>query len=256
MIGPIALRVFNAESLKVEVYQDHASLSRRASLLVVECLQAKPDAVLCLATGGSPELTYQFLAEEAATMPDVFAAARVVKLDEWLGLPAGHPATCETYLQEKFLGPCGISSQRYLGFKNDTDDPAAECLRVKEALAAWGGIDLAILGVGLNGHLGLNEPAEKLTPDPHVAKLTQQTSSHPMLQGHGVEVREGMTLGYEDLASASAGLLLVNGMHKRDILRGLLTEEPSSHLPASLLRVKSAYTCLCDQAAAGSFAGA
>jgi galactosamine-6-phosphate isomerase len=241
--------------MRVEVFADYEAMSRRAADAVLACLKKKPDAVLCAPTGSTPARTYELLARAAAARPRTFAAARVVKLDEYLGLPMEHPSTCESYLRARLLAPCGIPDERYLAFNSEARDPAQECTRVKQQLSSWGGIDLVLLGLGLNGHLGLNEPADRLEPGPHVAELADETRRHPMLQAHGATARHGLTLGIEDLLAARQGFLLVSGAHKRPILHAALTQPPSPRLPASLLRRRAGFTCLCDREAAAKLMG-
>jgi galactosamine-6-phosphate isomerase len=249
------LRTFQSDAMRVEVFADCEAMSRRAADAVLACLENKPDAVICAPSGSSPSGTYELLAQAAAARPQIFAAARIVKLDEYLGLPMEHPSTCEAYLRARLLAPCGIPGERYLAFDSEAPDPARECARVGRELSSWGGIDLLLLGLGLNGHLGLNEPADRLEPGPHVAELAEETRHHPMLQAHGATARQGLTLGIEDLLTARVGFLLVSGAHKRRILRAALTQPPSPRLPGSLLRRRAAFSCLCDLDAAGDLAG-
>lgn len=249
------LRSFRADAMRVEVCADGEALSRRAADAVLACVREKADAVICAASGATMTQTFARLAWDAVAEPRTFAAVRVVKLDEWLDLPGTHPSTCETYLRANLLTPCGVTAERYLAFNGGTRDPAQECARVARQLSSWGGIDLALLGLGLNGHVGLNEPADRLEPGPHVAELSEQTARHPMLAAHGAAVRRGLTLGIGDLLAVRRGLLLVSGAHKREILRAMLTAPPSSRLPASLLRRRDAFTCLCDRDAAGDLVG-
>src|SRR5262249_23534578 len=132
-------------------------------------------------------------AVQAAT-PHLFQSLRVVKLDEWGGLAMGEPGTCEQQLQAHLLRPLQIAG-RYLGFKSDTGSPQAECERIREALCAAGGIDLCLLGLGLNGHIAMNEPGEMFQPFAHVAQLAESTLRHPMLADAKVKPTHGLTLG-------------------------------------------------------------
>lgn len=208
-------------------------------------LKAKPDAVLCLATGASPEALYALAARE----PSLFAKARIVKLDEWYGLSPDHPATCQYYLQRNFVGPIGISRDRYLAFKSDAADPGRECARITRGLAKWGGIDLAILGIGVNGHLGLNEPADELIPQTHVATLTAQTKTHAMLKDTGAHATKGLTLGLAQLLQSRQVMMLVSGTSKRKAMARLLKGKLTTQLPASMLLLHPQAICICDKAA-------
>lgn len=238
-------------STRWQVLRDSAAISRAAFSLVTELLEANPSAVLCLATGASPLGLYQLLAEEHQRRPALFSQVRIVKLDEWYGLPMDHPSTCEAYLQEHFVGPIRLPRERYLSFKSDAADPQRECARISRALARWGGIDLAILGLGVNGHLGLNEPAAELSADAHVAKLTRQSQQHAMLQQVGARATHGLTLGLAQLMHARQILMLVSGQSKRQALQQMSSGRVTTKAPGSLLQLHPRVTLLCDRAAHG-----
>jgi galactosamine-6-phosphate isomerase len=226
-------------------------MSRRAAALIIQAIRDNPMLVLCAATGATPLGTYQQLAEEYRVQPDLFAQMRVVKLDEWHALARHDPATCEVFLQNHLLHPLAIPEPRVIGFRSDVTVAEAECRRVAGQVAAWGKIDLCLLGLGVNGHLGLNEPGETLQARCHVARLAESTRGHSML--HAVKQRpaHGMTLGMADLLQSRRILLLVSGSHKRNVLRRMLDGSISTHLPASLLHVHRDTHVLCDREAIG-----
>ena len=146
--------------------------------------------------------------------------------------------------------------ERWIGFRGDAADAAAECRRVAAALEDAGPIDLCILGLGSNGHLALNEPAESFDPLCHVAALDARSRAHPMLAGTGTQVREGLTLGLGDILRARRILLLVSGSAKRAPLARLAARRVTPALPASFLWLHGDATCLCDaDAAAGTGLG-
>lgn len=221
-------------------FEDAGAASAYAAEMIVAAATAKPDLVLCLATGATPERCYDLLAARAAADPALFARARIVKLDEWLGLPTDHGATCEAYLRSRVLGPWGIDHRdgdRYVGFNAATAEPDAECARVDATLASWGGIDVALLGLGLNGHVGLNEPSDRaegaLGPT-RAVDLAAPTREHAMLAGVD-GVTRGLTLGIDALAAARTTALLVLGRRKRPALAAAVDRARSPLRPASLL---------------------
>ena len=230
---------------------DYEAMSARAAAMIESAVRADPELVLCLATGSTPTRTYDILGESAKRAPLLFSRITLLKLDEWGGLPAGHPATCEAYLRRHVLGPLKVAPERYVGFRGDARDPRAECDRVRRALAGRR-IGLCVLGLGVNGHLGFNEPADVLQPHAHVAKLTGESKAHPMVRETGATVDYGLTLGIADILHSSRVLLLVNGPHKREPLRRLLSAQITTRFPASLLWLHAAATCVCDKDAAGA----
>ena len=173
-----------------------------------------------------------------------------VKLDEWLGLPLGDSHTCENYLRRLVLNPLKVSPDRYIGFDSQPTDANSECQRIERAVDDVGGIDLMILGVGVNGHLGLNEPAGELQLGCHVADLAPTTRGHSMLKGAAKDVVQGLTMGIRNILAARQIILLAFGEHKTALVRDLQSRRVSTHFPASFLWLHSDVTCFCDRDAA------
>jgi galactosamine-6-phosphate isomerase len=228
----------------------HESLSRRAAEIIAGEIRSQPDLLFCAASGSTPTRTYELLRETRQAEPHLFDQVRVVKLDEWGGLDQVHEATCEAYLQRQLIRPLGISSERYIAFRSDPENAQAECERIGTLLAKYLPIDLCILGLGANGHLGLNEPAESLQPFAHVAGLAETSTRHPMLVATRGQVTWGLTLGMADILRSRKILLLVSGSHKRQQLGRLLTPAISSRFPASFLWLHSDVTLLYDRLSA------
>lgn len=221
-------------------------MSREAARWLVRRLRAKPNALLCLATGGTPERIYELLARE----PAVLRRARLMKLDEWGGLARNDPATCEAYLQRVLIRPLE-GRQSLEGFHCRPRNPEAECRRVNAWLEANGPIDVCVLGLGVNGHLGFNEPAATLQPFAHVAKLSAASLKHGMLSSARERPAYGLTLGMANLLASHEILLVVSGAHKRAALRRLLAGDITPRFPATLLWLHPRVTLLCDAAAMG-----
>lgn len=229
--------------MRFTVLPDREALDREAAALIWEAASAKPDLLICLASGGTPTGTYALL----AGAPERLARARYIQLDEWAGVGPDDPASCANYLQRTVRGPLAVPPERWIGIHGDAPDAVAECQRVAAALEAAGPIDLCILGLGLNGHLALNEPAESFDPFCHVATLTERSRSHPMLAEAAAPVRQGLTLGLGDILRARRILLMVSGAAKRAPLAGLAARRITPALPASLLWLHGDAVCLCDR---------
>ena len=244
---PTPLAPNSDRMLKPKVSPDHESLSRHAADWLAARLRARPDALLCLASGGTPTRTYELLASQ----PQRLRRARFLKLDEWGGLAMNDPATCESYFRRLLLAPLG-RAHRLHGLRSRPADPETECREVRAWLAVNGPIDVCILGLGVNGHLGFNEPAAALQPFAHVAKLSAASLNHGMLSNARNRPSYGLTLGMADLLASREILLLVSGRHKRAVLRRLLAGTVTPRLPASFLWLHPRVTLLCDEAALGS----
>jgi putative deaminase/isomerase len=240
--------------LTQRVEPDYDAMSRHAAELIVASVRGRPDLLLCTATGSSPTRTYELLAERHRREPGLFSRLRLIKLDEWGGLPPEDPGTCESYLRRHLVDPLNISPDRYHTFRGDAPDAEAECRNIERTLGNHGPIHLCVLGLGVNGHLGFNEPADALHPGPHVAPLSEQSLAHPMVRHARGRVRYGLTLGMGDILRAQKILLLVNGRHKRDPLRRLLTPHVSTRFPGSFLWLHPDVTVLCDTEASDGHA--
>ena len=232
--------------MRVTVLPDREALDREAATLIWEAASAKPDLLICLASGDTPTGTYALL----AGAPERLAGARFIQLDEWAGIGADDSASCAAYLERTVRGPLAVPPERWIGIRGGAPDAAAECRRVAAALAAARPIDLCILGLGRNGHLGLNEPAKSFDPSCHIATLADQTRTHPMLAETGSPVRHGLTLGLGDILRSRKILLMVSGAAKREPLTRLAERRVAPQLPASFLWLHGDAVCLCDEDAA------
>lgn len=224
-------------------HPDYESLSEAASEHLLALVQSRPDAVICVATGATPLLTYHRFVEKVKADRIDISRVTFVKLDEWVGLVPDNPATCEVFLQQHLLKPLGVAPERYISFISDKADKQ-ECNRVIREIKARGGLDLCVLGIGKNGHLGLNEPDEWLEPGCHITSLDERTQLHDMLRVAGTPVEQGITLGLQDIMAAKEVLLLVAGEGKQHAFAAMREGKVSTRIPASFLWLHPNTSCL------------
>ena len=186
---------------------------------------------LILATGNSPLGLYRKL----ISSQNNYQHLSVIKLDEWLGLSMDDPSTCEFFLQQEVLRPLQIPPDKYISFSSQPADPQKECKRISDRVKELPSIALCILGLGKNGHLGLNEPNRALYPGCHVVQLEKSTAEHAMLNHTKGEVTKGMTLGISEIFRAKKIILLVSGEGKERAFAELKKGQISPFLPASFL---------------------
>jgi galactosamine-6-phosphate isomerase len=227
--------------------EEYASLSARAGAIVVGEVAAKRDLSLCAATGRSPAGLYAELVRAGQANPGLFDQLTVVQLDEWGGVPPTDPGSCGYYLRTRLLEPLGVPAGRYLGFAGTAPDPTGECERVRAELERRGPIDMCVLGVGVNGHVGFNEPGPSLIPHCHVAQLSESTRSHAVVRALGTAPRFGFTLGLQEILRSRRIVLLVAGEGKREVAVRLLSGRVSTTLPASFLWLHGNVDCLLDR---------
>jgi galactosamine-6-phosphate isomerase len=237
--------------LGIQVLDTYEAMSRAAADLICRELMQRPNLLLCASAGATPTRAYELLAARYGHQPKPFARLRVLQIDEWGGLAPGAPATCAEDLRTKLLEPLGITRNRFTGFRTDSPDPEADCRRVGRWLVSHGPIDICILGLGTNGHVAMNEPAEVITPHVHVAALAESSRKHGMLKDLARKPSYGLTLGMADILRSRKILLLVSGKPKRPALKHLMKPEVTTHYPASFLWLHPDATVLCDREAAG-----
>ncbi len=230
--------------MNIEYFHDHESISRRGIAMVKEEIHRKKDLLLCAATGKSPYKIYEGMVRESDRNKQLFRDLRIIKLDEWWAIPVGSEGTCENYLRKRLVAPLSIPENRYLSFKSDATDPESECKRISSLLFSLGPIDLAILGLGKNGHIGLNEPGTYLQPYSHLVTLSEQSQQHAMTEHMDERPTYGMTLGIKEILSSKKIILIVSGADKQVATKTLFSGVITTECPASFLWLHDHVHCL------------
>ena len=235
--------------MEIRIFENHKHQSQAAAELIAGLVRDKPKALLCLPAGHTSLQTYAILAELSASGKVNFQRCRFVGLDEWLGLN-GEPG-CLDFLREHFFTPLRIPDRNIVFFDRQTQSAASESQRINRYLAAEGPIDLVLLGIGQNGHLGLNEPGTGFDSDAHVADLDAVTRK--VCQKYfprQVCLEKGLTLGIRQILEARCAILEVSGTVKADILHQAVDGQPTVQVPASAMQLHSNAIVLTDAQAA------
>jgi 6-phosphogluconolactonase/glucosamine-6-phosphate isomerase/deaminase len=228
----------------------YTALSTMGADVVHQALLDKPDLVLGIATGHSPTGLYTDLARRYMTTPSVFTQLRLVQLDEWVGVGDG-PSSCIEYLRTRVSGPLRVAPERVHAF-DMTLAPADSAAAMDRALEALGGaIDVLIIGLGVNGHIGFIEPSREWAPGPcFVATLQSTSQQHAMVAAEATKPTHGVTLGLDSIRAARHIILLLTGANKKDAVAKWLAvqESPSTPTtPASLLWSHPRVTAIIDE---------
>ena len=218
---------------------------------ILRLLAEKPDAVLCLAAGHSSLSVFAALVQAQQRGTD-FSRVRFIGLDEWVGVSPAQSGSCANFLHRHLFSPLGIKPQQIRLFDALAQDPEAECTAVEAVIDAWGGIDFLLLGMGMNGHLALNEPGEPFAKGAHVAPLAQTTKevATKYFSADMPPLTHGVTLGIANLIAARCIFLTVFGAHKQPVVQTLLASPVSEAFPASVLHRCPHATLVLDAAAA------
>jgi galactosamine-6-phosphate isomerase len=235
--------------MNILVADDYEAMSRLAADLMLARLSWRQDLLLALALGETPVRTYQLFCERMKAGPVEAKLLRVLKINEWVGMALTDPTSCEAHLRKYIVDPLGIPAERAFGFSSDAPDYDAECQRMREVLQREGPIDLCVLGLGVNGHLGWNEPGDTLARSVHLSELSDTTQHHSLLGGAGHQPTFGLTLGMGDLLQSRYVMLLVSGKHKAQQMRRLMDRDITTQFPASLLWTHPDAICICDKEA-------
>ena len=234
--------------LNLLVFPDPAALAVADAELIAAEVQARPEMSILVATGSTPMATYAELARRVQAGALDMSRVTAVQLDEYLGLEADDPRSLWRWMERSFVAPLGIT--RTLRLNATGTDPKRACADYDAALTALGGIDLAVLGLGPNGHLGFNEPPSPASAPTRAVDLTPQSRmSNRAYWGQDVP-GQALTAGLNVILAARTTLLLVTGAHKRGVLRRVLSGPQTPDLPASLL-VWESVSVLADRAALG-----
>ncbi len=234
--------------MKVRVYQDAKAVARRAADLVCQAVAAKPDLTLGLPTGRTAVPLYQELACRFRDGQLDLSRARGLNIDELL-LPRGHASCFHSFMESHAWGCIGLDRSR-CDIPDSGADPAAECRRYDRALAAAGGFDLAILGVGADGHVAYNLP-EQIDDHTHLVRLGDSLAESLAVPSSHCPLR-AITLGMGAFRDARHLLLMASGGGKAEAIRRLVDGPATAQWPCSLLRTHASFEVLVDHAAGGS----
>lgn len=235
--------------MEIRVFDDKQELARTAAAIFAVTLREKPDAVLGLATGSTPEDTYAALVRMYKEGTVDFSRAVSFNLDEYVGLPEDHSQSYHTFMKEHLFSLVNIRPE-------NTHIPGAAYgsgAAYDEAIAAAGGIDLQLLGIGENGHIGFNEPASYLALGTHIGALTESTREANARFFEKTEdvPKYAMTMGMGSIMKAKKILLLALGEKKRDAIARMRDGLVTTEYPATLLKLHPDVVVLCDRAAYG-----
>jgi glucosamine-6-phosphate deaminase len=209
---------------------------------VAGAIAARPALVLGLPTGRTPVPFYRELTACCGARRVDFSRVTTFNLDEFVGVSPGDPRSYRAYMQRHLFGHVNVSPRRVHCLRGDAADAAAECRRYERAIARAGGIDLMILGLGRNGHIGFNEPGDALVAATHRARLAPSTrQANAALFGRPADVpREALTMGMGTILHARRIVLLATGAAKSRTVSRLLRGPVTPRLPASFLQLHQA----------------
>ncbi|WP_455582799.1 glucosamine-6-phosphate deaminase [Dysosmobacter sp.] len=237
--------------MKIIYAKDYGDMSRKAANIISAQVILKPESVLGLATGSSPLGIYRQLILWYEKGDLDFSAARSVNLDEYWGLPADNEQSYHYFMHHHFFDHINIDPARIHIPNGMAPDAAAECARYDRLITEYGGIDLQLLGIGRNAHIGFNEPDDHFSKNTHQVTLTQSTiaANTRFFEREEDVPHQAISMGMQAITQARKILLVASGEDKAQALYASCFGPVTPQVPASILQLHQDVTIIADEAA-------
>lgn len=237
--------------MQIFINDTYEDLSKQAAADVIALMQASANKLLCIASGDTPAGLYKEIVMKVNNGDLNIDDWHFVGLDEWAGMNGSDEGSCRYHLNKQFFDPLKIKKEKICFFDGRATDLEAECQRTETFISHHGGLDVAILGLGTNGHIGMNEPDTSAHLHSHISEIAAETQKVGQKYFNAPRsLTHGITLGLANIMEAQLVILLVSGAHKAGIIKKVLEGEVSEQLPASLLRQHPGLKIYLDRAAA------
>ena len=237
--------------MKQIIYEDYTELSVKTAEQIATIISEKPDALLCFPAGETSIGTFKHLIELNKTGKISFEKCKIVGLDEWANIGAMKSENCFSFLKKHLFDHIDYSDENLCFFDGESPDLKYECIKSDIFIKKYGPIDMILLGAGMNGHLGLNEPGTSFDLYSHIVNLddTTKTVGQKYFSGK-VNLTSGVTLGLKYIMEAKTVILQLNGTRKAEVAKRLIETEVSPAFPASAIKSHLNSFLLLDREAA------
>lgn len=243
--------------MKIYKAKDYKDMSRKAANIISAQVIMKPNCVLGLATGSTPIGTYDQLVEWYNKGDLDFSEVTTVNLDEYKGLPRTNDQSYYYFMHQHLFDRVNIDPERTNVPNGMEPDAEKECGRYEELIRSLGGVDLQLLGLGHNGHIGFNEPGEAFEKETHCVDLTESTiEANKRFFASADDVpKQAYTMGIKTIMQAKKILIVVNGENKADIVERAFFGPVTPEVPASILQLHNDVTLVGDEEALAKIEG-
>jgi glucosamine-6-phosphate isomerase len=231
-------------------FKNYEELSDYVAGFIADSIKNKPNLVLCMASGSTPALTCDLLVRKLKDGQVEYSKFTFLGLDEWVGLPPINTGSCHYFFHKKIFEPLQLSSSQFFLFNALADDLKSESSKMDKVIADKGGIDIMVVGIGMNGHIGFNEPGTSFTSLSHVAELDEITKSVGRKYFDGpVELGKGITIGFGHLMNTKKVFLIANGKKKAEVIKKTIEGPVTENFPASIMQQHANGFILIDEGA-------
>jgi glucosamine-6-phosphate isomerase len=239
--------------MKTFIHKNYDEMCRAAAIIIVNQIKQKPDSLICLTSGDTPAGAYKLLVQYAKEGKVDFSQTWFVGLDEWVGMDKDDAGSCTNFLYETFFILANIHPSKMMVFDAKAVDLDASCTAMNEFIKEHGPLAIMLVGVGMNGHIGLNEPGADFNSYAHHSSLDPITVEvgQKYFQSE-TKLTEGISLGLKHLQEADIPMLLASGPKKAEIIAKALQGEITNKVPASIFQtLPHGYVMLDEDAAKG-----
>jgi glucosamine-6-phosphate deaminase len=229
--------------------ENYAEMSLEAGKIIVDKVRSNPILTLGLATGSTPKGVYDYLIQDHEANRTTYTKVKSVNLDEYIGLPAKDPNSYHYFMNQTLFNHLDISENDTHIPNGTASDLEQECLRYEQLIKELGGVDLQLLGIGQNGHIGFNEPGTAFSSRTHIVTLAQNTREANSRFFNSLEEvpTHAITMGIASILDSKEILLLVSGERKAEALNRFVNGEISEDFPASALKYHENVTVIADR---------
>lgn len=250
-VHPFVKNQNRGNNMRIIKTKDYADMSRKAANIIAAQIISKPDCVLGLATGSTPIGTYKELVERYQAGDLDFSGITSVNLDEYKGLDRANDQSYYYFMNDNLFSHVNIDKEKTNlpnGMEPDSDKACAEYNAIIKSV---GGIDLQLLGLGHNGHIGFNEPADEFVLDTHCVDLTESTikANQRFFASYDDVPKQAYTMGIRTIMQARKVLVVVSGADKAEIVKKAFFGPVTPQVPASILQIHPDVTVVADEAA-------
>lgn len=237
--------------MNVIICKDYEEVSAKAAEIFKEQINSKPNSVLGLATGSTPVGMYNCLADMYSKGGIDFSKVTTFNLDEYYPISQNDEQSYHTFINDNLFSKINVDTSRIHIPNGETPDPAAECEAYEKELARHGGVDLQILGIGRNGHIGFNEPGDRLNTKTHITALTTDTidANARFFESSDKVPTHALTIGISTIMSSKKIILLACGRSKHNAIKELFSNGITTDNPATMLKMHPDFTLICDSVA-------
>lgn len=240
--------------MKIRVEENYRQMSCEAARIIAGEILRNPNLVLGLPTGNTPKCMYEKLANLCKEGVVDFSQVVTFNLDEYYDLPFDHEKSFHRYMEEKFFSRVNILPQNTYIPNGMTDSVERECKNYDRKISEQGGIDLIVLGIGPNGHIGFNEPGTRWDSATRLVELTEKTITREFDRSQN-HPRKALTMGIKNIMRARKVLLLASGEKKAEIVDRTINGPISNDVPSTILQLHPDLRMILDEGAAGKARG-